>query len=315
MTKQERINQIINGITAFEEEKYLKKDLLDEYLKFEKEVVGTTFNKEHSECANLGLTHVYHYLKNLCEPYKKKIAYEFENFNKISFDTTNQIRRFVSGERGEYKTFRSLETINCPKKILRNIEFDVDGRKTEIDLVVITQRAIFNIEVKNTKKDIRIDEKGNYYTIKNNERLDKNLGEKMNEREYLLRTYLEEQGIKNPKIENILVFTNSDINVVNEYEYITHCFLSSLPNIIKNYDGHTIYNLKELDKMSNSLKELNSIYMYAPDADINGYKRVFANLLASLEELISEDKLKKQKRENSIISKIKLLFSRRTAEC
>lgn len=315
MTKQERINEIINGITSFKDEKYFKKDLLDEYLSLEKQVVETIFTKEHCEGSRLGLTNVYKHLYSLCEPYWKQISEEFKEFQKGSYEIVNQIRKLRDGDKGELKAYKSLQTMNCKCKIIRNVELKRDDRQVEIDLVVITQRAIFNIEVKNTKKNVKISEQGNYYTIGENIRLDSNIGEKMNNREYLLKLYLEEKGINNPKIENIIVFTNSNIDIQNEYEYLMHCCLSTLPHKIKNYNGHTIYNLKEVEAMYDCLNNQEYISQFAPEVDIENFVKSFATLIASLEELIEQSEIKKQKRKKSVLYKILSIFNGKAVKC
>ena len=309
MKKEERINQIIESMDAFSNEEYLKKDLLNEYYKLERQVVETTFNKEHVEEGNLTLRNVYQHFQCICNQYGNQLTDEFRTFSDLNYAVVNGIRKITSGDWGEAKAYKSLETLKCKNKIVRNLELDKDGHKAEIDLIVITQKAIFVIEVKNTKRDIRIDENGNYIKVGNSEFIDCVIGEKMNEREFLVRNYLEEKGFKNPNIVSLLVFTNSSIKVENNYQYITHCFLGSLPHIIQNYEGQTIYNLKEVEKMYDNLNEKEAVATFKPDCDIEAYKRAFANLLVSVELLNCEKEIKVEKKNNSFFNKVINFFS------
>lgn len=308
MKKEERINQIVESMDAFSNEEYLKKDLLNEYYKLERQVVETTFNKEHVEEGNLTLKNVYQHFQSLCNQHGNKLTEEFRAFSDLNYAVVNGIRKITSGDWGEAKAYKSLETLKCKNKVVRNLELSKDDHKAEIDLIVITQKAVFVIEVKNTKRDIRIDENGNYVKVGKSEFIDCVIGEKMNEREFLVRNYLEENGIKNPNIVSLLVFTNSSIKVENNYPYIIHCFLGSMPHIIQNYDGQTIYNLKEVEKMYDCLNKKEAVATFKPDCDIQAYKRAFANLLVSVEMLNNEQLILEEKKKNSLFNRIKSLF-------
>lgn len=311
MKKEERINQIVESMDAFSNEEYLKKDLLNEYYKLERQVVETTFNKEHVEEGNLTLKNVYQHFQSLCNQYGNKLTEEFRSFSDLNYAVVNGIRKITSGDWGEAKAYKSLATLKCKNKVVRNLELAKDDHKAEIDLIVITQKAVFVIEVKNTKRDIRIDENGNYIKVGKNEFIDCVIGEKMNEREYLVRNYLEENGINNPNIISLLVFTNSSIKVENNYNYITHCFLGSMPHIIQNYDGKIIYNLKEIEKMYDLLNKKEAVATFKPDCDIQAYKRAFANLLASVEMLSYKKEIITEKTNNSFFIKVKDFFENR----
>lgn len=308
MKKEERINQIVKSMDAFSNEEYLKKDLLNEYYKLERQVVETTFNKEHVEEGKLTLKNVYQHFQSVCNEHGNQLIEEFRKFSDLNYAVVNGIRKITSGDLGESKAYKSLETLKCKNKVVRNLELSKDDHKAEIDLIVITQKAVFVIEVKNTKRDIRIDENGNYVKVGKSEFIDCVIGEKMNEREFLVRNYLEENGIKNPNIVSLLVFTNSSVKVENNYPYITHCFLGSMPHIIQNYEGQTIYNLKEVEKMYDSLNKKEAVATFKPDCDIKAYKRAFANLLVSVEMLNNEQLILEEKKKNSLFNKIKSLF-------
>ena len=310
MTKQERIEQIITNINGFKSESYFRNDLLKEYRKLEKQIVEEVFGKEHTREKFYNLTSVYKHINERALPYFKDVSGKLQNFNKLNFDITNEILKIISGEKGEYMTNKSLESLKCKNKVIRNIELKNHNRKVEIDFIVITQKAIFIIEVKNTKKNIKIDEKGNFYRVLNSEKFDSNIGEKMNDREYLLREFLKSKGIININIESLIVFTNSEINVENNYDYLNHCFLSNLPHIIKNYIGNTIYNLKEVETMYNSLSSLESITLYRPEINITEYINSFANILATIEELEFERNQEELRKQNSLLYKLKALFQK-----
>lgn len=114
--------------------------------------------------------------------------------------------------------------------------------------------------------------------------LDCNIGEKMNEKIYLLREALNSSGYYDVNIVSLVVFTNSAMHVDNRYDCITTCFLSNLPRIIESYDGKPIYDDKSISVMMEGVANAECKNAYPLEIDINRYKRRFATLMAMLEE-------------------------------
>ena len=77
--------------------------------------------------------------------------------------------------------------------ILKNIELKDGDDRTELDAVVITPYGITIVEVKNTARDIFIDENGNYYRTGEFLNWDCNIVQKMNLKEDLLKRALEKE--------------------------------------------------------------------------------------------------------------------------
>lgn len=167
---------------------------------------------------------------------------------------------------------------------MKNIEFKSCDHRTEIDAIVFTEKAVFIIEVKNPHRDIYIDERGNYCRVGDTMHLDCNIGEKMNDKVYLLREALKSAGYSNANIVSLVVFTNSSMHVDNRYGYITTCFLGNLPHIIERYDGKPIYDDSNISAMMESVSNAECKEAYPLEIDINQYKYRFANLMATLEE-------------------------------
>jgi len=70
-------------------------------------------------------------------------------YQKTSGNTLFQTFR-DKGLYGEYKTFQTLNKLDCPKHILTNLYIPrADGTTTEIDLVLLTEKGIFVVESKN----------------------------------------------------------------------------------------------------------------------------------------------------------------------
>lgn len=283
MTKEQRKNQIISTMKSFDKAKYLKEEVLDEYYKLSKEIVDLTFNEEHADNSKLRLWHVEKHLENLNNEKNNRADNLLNEFKLANKAIINQIDKYKSGEIGELKAEKVLKTLICPNVKLKNVELSNEDFTSEIDHLVITEKGIFILEVKNTKKDILIDEKGNYIRQSDTHSFDCQIGEKMNNKVYLVRKALEENGIKNVNIISLLVFTNSFVKITNEYKYITHCFLSQLPHIIEQYDLEKIYSKEQMKEFVEAIEESRTYKEYYLKEDINEYKELYANLITELE--------------------------------
>ena len=280
-----RSEEIYSSIRSFSKDKYSKGEVLPELLSLQTEIINLTFNDNHAENGNLRLWGVEHHLQKLneeCSHIADDLLSDFMADCKVICST---IAGEVSGQQGEFKANRSLETLRCRHKVLRNVEMVSGDHRTELDFVVVTEKAVFIVEVKNTAKDICIDERGNYCRVGTGGKLsfDKNIGEKMNEKEYLLRYALSKAGIENINIVSLVVFTNSFVTCDNRYPYIDICYLSDLPHRIGGYIGERIYSGETIAKIVDTVNESRCQETYPLPIDMDKFKRTFAQLTATLE--------------------------------
>ncbi len=282
---KQRIKDIESKLTAFKKESYQRKEIIDELLNLQAEMVNATFDGEHAERSHLKIWDIEKHFEQLnedCEHVADELLTKFKTESKAF---TEMIRAEISGSKGEQKAYKSLQTVKRNQRLLRNIELKSDDHRTEIDIISITNNTIFLIEVKNTSKNIVIDERGNYCRVAYNGELafDKNIGEKMNEKEYLLREVLKKAGIDNIQIRSLIVFTNSSITVKNDYAYIQECYLSQLPHLVDGDTSEAIYNEKQVSKIAQSILNAQCRESYPIDMDIASFKNTFSTLMATLE--------------------------------
>lgn len=289
-----RINEITNQITAFSKLEYKHEELLPELLELQKQLVTLIFDKTHAELSQFRIWDIENHLKKLNDDCNgvddNELAILLDDCKRIC----NMIKSEFSGQAGERKAFWSLEAIRCKKALLKNVEFANEEHRTELDGILITEKAIFIIEVKNPGKDIYIDERGNYCRVGRTMVFDKNIGEKMNDKEVFLRKALEDKGYAEPKIESIVVFTNNAINVDNSFPYIKTCFLSDIRYIIERYDGELMYNDADIKNIEAIISESETKESYPLPIDFNQFKTNFATVVAKLEKAaaeISENKI------------------------
>ncbi len=283
MKNEKKVNEIISQITAFSKSSYQKTEFLPELFKLQQELVNLTFNGDHAENGNLRLWNVENHFRKMNDERGNVADAELARFTKSSKEICNTIKAECSGNAEEKIVFRTLENLNCSNGILRNVELEFDGRRTEIDTIVFTNRAVSIIEVKNSKKDIFIDENGEFYRIGNSMHYDGNIADKMNEREALLRKALERSGIENIKIFKVVTFTNPHIDVENKYRYIKVCVSNYLPTFIENFKSDYWYSDENICTMMEAVTEVRCAEAYKMSINMDDYKADFANLMAILE--------------------------------
>lgn len=286
--KTERIEELMTGMKAFGKENYHKSELLGEMFALQQEIVELAFNGEHASTADLKIWDVERHLEQLNEVCGHAADEEFQKFQEGSRAFCNLIKAEISGNRGEYKAFKALEYIRSQNRVFKNVELRDGEVCTELDAVVVTPKCLTIVEVKNTSKNIFIDEGGNYYRTGEFLKWDCNIAEKMSVKENLLRKALKVAGFGHLQIRSIVVFTNNRIEVHNKYCQIRTCFLGQLAYIIDGYRLEDIISTEEMDQIQNAVKAAECKETYPMDFDVQQYKADFANLIVTLEMAMSK---------------------------
>ena len=200
MTRTERIEEMMEAMKSFGKDKYQKNELLNEMFALQKEIVELTFNGEHASTADLKIWDVERHLEQMNQDCGNVADEALQRFKNGSKTLCNLIKAEISGARGETKAFRTLQYIRNKNIVLKNVELSDGELRTELDAVVIMPGTVVIVEVKNTGKDIFIDENGDYFRTGEFLKWDCNIAEKMMTKEDLLRKALERNGIQNVQI-------------------------------------------------------------------------------------------------------------------
>ena len=145
------------------------------------------------------------------------------------------------------------------------------------------------IEVKNSRKDIYINENGDYYrTGRSGMIYDGNIGDKMDERRLLLLKALKDTGVYEPKVFKMVVFTNTAMSVNNKYRYLKTCYVDQIVDFIDNFESRAFYSPNDIQKMVDAVEDFRCKNAYKISVDMEEYKAEFANILATLEGEVEE---------------------------
>ncbi len=282
--KAQRIEELMAGMKSFGKDGYHKSELLSEMFALQQEIVELTFSGEHAATAELKIWDVEKHLEQLNEECGHVADEELQKFMESSKILCNLIKAEISGNRGEYKAFKTLEYLQSQNRVMRNVELSDGETRTEIDALVITPKCLTIVEVKNTSKNILIDEDGNYYRTGEFLKWDCNIVEKMTVKEELLRKVLESAGYGHIRIRSVVVFTNHRIEVQNKFAQLRTCFVNHLAYVIDGFrldESITMSGMDNIQKIVENAMCCQEAYSFEFDA--HQYQADFANLLATLE--------------------------------
>lgn len=283
MIIEKRTQEIVESMKSFPKATYQKSEVLPELLALQQELVTLAFNEEHAGLGKLRLWDVESHLAQMNDDCGGVATDSLRRFQSGSRLVCNIIKSEISGNRGESKAFYALKKIRANNITLKNIELIDKNRRTELDVVVITQRGAFIIEVKNTSKDIFIDEDGNYYRTGEYLRLDSNIGAKLSDKKSILQTTLQKNGLENVEVFVIVVFTNNRIEVRNRCDGIQTCFLEQIPYIVDEWNDGIHLTTEEMSRVAKAIDEAKCEESYPLELDVDRFKRDFATLMAELE--------------------------------
>ena len=287
--KMNRVNELVATMESFGKAKYQKSELLTEMLALQREIVGLTFNGDHASTADLKIWDVERHLEQLNQDCGNIADEELQRFKAGSKILCNLIKAEISGNRGEAKAFRTLQFIHSKNIILKNVELSDGNLRTELDAVVITPGMVTIIEVKNTAKNIFIDENGDYFRTGEFLKWDCNIAEKMMLKEELLRKVLTADGMDHVQIRSIVVFTDNRIEVQNKYSRIRTCFVGQLAYIIDGFKSDRHYTYEEMEEIEELIRTAEGKESYPFEFDVAQYKLDFAAVMAILEEASAKE--------------------------
>lgn len=215
MMKRESLLSSLKGLSG---DVYSREELLPEMDQLEKEMAQIVFEDGLDIPAEY--VHMSYIMKHLHE--MNNVAgnvadQELKRLSRLASIFSNHVRAQQSGITGEDRVEQYLDYMKSNHVVLRNLQLSDGVHNTEIDFLVLKQGVATIVEVKNSKRDIYIDEVGDMYKIGRYENFDSHLGAKMDFRAEVIKQLLKDAGFENMKIEKVVVFTNNRIQVQKDY--------------------------------------------------------------------------------------------------
>lgn len=280
---QEMIDATVAAMIPCGKDRYRKDEILPELIALEKETANLVLGNR-GENANVRIWDVENRLVDMNKDLGNVADLELNTFMIDCKELSQAISCEMSGLTGEKKVFRSLSTLTVPNCVMKNVQLSHGEIKGEIDALVVTPSACFVVEVKNTRKDVFIDEAGDYYRDGAYMVFDSNLGMKTREREYLVRAALDDAEIRGLAIESVVVFTNYGNTVVNECKTLQTCTLGQLPRLIEERVLRDVGDMRVIARATAAIEKAARVEEYPLEFDAARFKRDLATLLAVLKD-------------------------------
>ena len=270
---------LLSSLKGLSKDVYSREELLPEMDQLEKEMAQIVFEDGLDIPAEY--VHMSYIMKHLHE--MNNVAgnvadQELKRLSRLASIFSNHVRAQQSGITGEDRVEQYLDYMKANHVVLRNLQLSDGVHNTEIDFLVLKQGVATIVEVKNSKRDIYIDEVGDMYKIGRYENFDSHLGAKMDFRAEVIKQLLKDAGFENMKIEKVVVFTNNRIQVQKDYRGFRVCFLSRLPHLIDDFYGTGVIQFtKHLQQIADFIqsKDLNEYYPF--DVDVQEFKEAFVD--------------------------------------
>ena len=223
-----------------------------------------------------------------------------------------QILLYKIGEIGENKVLDELKYSFYPMHIFKDISINIGEFQCQIDFVILTKKAMYLIECKNTKFNVKIDKTGSFYLI--NEGKKNRTFSVLNqiERQKMILEQLD-LGVEIKEMYPVVVYANEETGIEIEdkdaLRGIDVINLDRLNSLIreKEKDLKEIYTVEEIEKIKNSLIN--------PDIKNNDYieedtvKWEEYELRLLLEKNINEKKALEKIAEKNVLKNVKSEFN------
>ena len=223
-----------------------------------------------------------------------------------------QILLYRIGEIGENKVLDELKYSFYPMHIFKDISINIGEFQCQIDFVILTKKAMYLIECKNTKSNVKIDGTGSFYLV--NEGKKNRTFSVLNQIERQ-KTILEQLdlGVEIKEMYPIVVYANEETGIEIEdkdaLRGIDVINLDRLNSLIreKEKDLKEIYTAEEIEKIKNSLINPNIKNNDYLEEDTVKWEEYELRLL--LEKNINEKKALEKISEKNVLKNVKSEFN------
>lgn len=215
---------------------------------------------------------IYKEIVDLCEkhgevakrPYSSSFrpysSNEIDDINNLLESVQKKYKQLKQGYDGEETVYKTLQLYDDRLHILRNYSFRQGEYEPEIDELVLTEKGIFCIEVKNWSGQCTINQAG--YLVRENagdKDTSSNIAFQTEQHVQNLRKLLKECSVNIPSESyvGIICWSNKAANVTNKCPSLVVCYTNELANqIIKRYEQTpSILSSDDLQKIIAFLEE------------------------------------------------------------
>ena len=279
-----RVNSIkkaFKGVGPDSTTLYTNQEIMDLLMELQKTMITGVYEKTHAEYMREKDLMVH--FATLAAEYGLKETETYKRFESNMNDLGYTIGSFIKGMKGERIARRALKLLSFDKdvKILYNIALEDEDAQAEYDAIVITPYGLFVVEVKNWGAEMHINENGILRRYDQDIKYD--LPGRMSVKEGVLREYL--GNIFPDKYQGIVMFSNENANVQDDYKQMPVCYGGGIVYIIRSFNkGEEILTANQIneiaEKITSNHKEQRALCKVNCEEIVEDY----ALLMAAIEE-------------------------------
>lgn len=276
----------LKKVTAMSQDAYTKSEAVNGYDKLSEQMFD--ISNSIGDGRHKYLNYVVNSFTEWNEKYHKIPKNLLSRFTQTSGLISKYQINTKNGFKAELHVKSQLEAYvlkNTNYKLLTNIELSYDGLEGEIDDILITDKAIFIIEVKGLSGNAIINKNGHLQTKDKKIDYKRNIADQLNNEYKLLWFTLKNANIfpsaENIKIETIIINEKEECEITNhckEIKSILH--LHEAISYISEYNGESIYDINIINNIYKGISKNKVKLSHKLDIDIVQFKEDFAEIMA-----------------------------------
>lgn len=285
-TRQNKIMQALANEKLLQETELYKREELPAFISFSDALVQATMMCENSSYLNI--RNLSSYIQEQAEHFglsnDREIRYTVDQIEKLA----TKIHILKRGAAGEGIANRAMFGINAPNRILKNLEYTIDGMFFEIDTIVINQNGVCVVEVKNFKRDLLIDEAGELVAADNPDESFGNIRTKLNNEAAVARRIIETAFPNNAKMlalaEKIPVVLLSTGGLITDtYGEFTIADCDNIAALLNNLPCMYSLSRDEINELAAAFENAVEMRKYPIRYDYERVAKAFSIAIAKLE--------------------------------
>lgn len=279
-----RIAEIRSGLQDYAPEAdvlYTNQEIIDKLVSLQEAMSRQVFAVSHAE--HFAAKEIMVHFKGLADEYGLIENDVYRRFDQNMRRLGHTIGSLKKGAKGERRTRDGLRVMSFDHdvRILYNITLQSDGSKTEYDAIVLTPYGIFVVEAKNFSGAAYLSPKGVLHRESESSE-PYNLGERMNNKEFLLRNCL--GNFSNLPYHGLLLYVDETASIFDEYKQFPITYCNTVAAAIRSFDtGKVSISSEQIAEIETRLMEHCVENKGICKVECNQIIADFATLMAAIE--------------------------------
>ena len=286
-TRMEQIRSELNGLGTESGQVYTNDEVIQRLVDLQAAMAKSVFALRHAE--HFVAKDIMIHFSALAREYGLDECPEFRrlqaNMKNLGF-TIGSLKKGAYGERRASEGLRVL-TFDPGVKILYNIALQDGMSKTEYDAIVITPYGIFVVEAKNFRGAAYITNKG-MLQRQGDDIPTYNIGEKMNNKEFLLKNCLGEYA--QIPYQGILLYVDESADLLDDFGQYPIKYCNTVASYIRQQNAGTdVLTSAQVNEIAELLLSHSVTLRYPCKVDCEQIKADFASVMSQIEATADEE--------------------------